>query len=39
MDNILFLIVWGLFIFVLPNIFGKKNKKDKTCKVYKLLKK
>ena len=29
MDNILFLIVWGLFIFVLPNIFGKKNKKDK----------
>ena len=30
MDNILFLIVWGLFIFVLPNIFGKKNKKDKT---------
>ena len=32
MDNILFLIVWGLFIFVLPNIFGKKNKKDKTYK-------
>lgn len=29
MDNILFLIVWGLFIFVLPNVFGKKNKKDK----------
>ena len=29
MDNIFFLIVWGLFIFVLPNIFGKKNKKDK----------
>ena len=29
MDNILFLIVWGLFIFVLPNIFGKKNKKNK----------
>ena len=29
MDNILFLIVWGFFIFVLPNIFGKKNKKDK----------
>lgn len=29
MDNILFLIAWGLFIFVLPNVFGKKNKKDK----------
>ena len=29
MDNILFLIVWGLFIFLFLNIFGKKNNKNK----------
>ena len=29
MDNISFLIVWGLIIFVLPRIFGKNQKKGK----------
>ncbi|NCD09486.1 MAG: hypothetical protein EOL98_08680, partial [Negativicutes bacterium] len=29
MDNISFLIFWGLIIFVLPRIFGKNQKKGK----------
>ena len=29
MDNISFLIIWGLIFFVLPRMFGKKNKKTK----------